>query len=97
MRGPKNANLRNQANRKRRRPAQISVPSFSHFTVFSSKRIATMADQLTEEQIAEFKEAFSLFDKDGDGAYWVAGRSLRVLGLASGEASGSGGEGQHFW
>ena len=29
-----------------------------------------MADQLTEEQIAEFKEAFSLFDKDGDGT-WV--------------------------
>jgi hypothetical protein len=28
-----------------------------------------MADQLTEEQIAEFKEAFSLFDKDGDGMY----------------------------
>ncbi|KAF3812929.1 hypothetical protein GH733_019271 [Mirounga leonina] len=27
----------------------------------------TMADQLTKEQIAEFKEAFSLFDKDGDG------------------------------
>ena len=26
----------------------------------------TMAEQLTEEQIAEFKEAFSLFDKDGD-------------------------------
>ncbi|XP_030217708.1 calmodulin-alpha-like [Gadus morhua] len=26
-----------------------------------------MADQLTEEQIAEFKEAFSLVDKDGDG------------------------------
>jgi calmodulin len=26
-----------------------------------------MADQLTEEQIAEYKEAFSLFDKDGDG------------------------------
>uniref|UniRef100_A0A4X2K2Z3 EF-hand domain-containing protein n=1 Tax=Vombatus ursinus TaxID=29139 RepID=A0A4X2K2Z3_VOMUR len=25
-----------------------------------------MAHQLTEEQIAEFKEAFSLFDKDGD-------------------------------
>uniref|UniRef100_A0A2K6GE73 EF-hand domain-containing protein n=1 Tax=Propithecus coquereli TaxID=379532 RepID=A0A2K6GE73_PROCO len=25
-----------------------------------------MADQLTEEQIAEFKEAFSLFDEDGD-------------------------------
>jgi calmodulin len=28
---------------------------------------STQADQLTEEQIAEFKEAFSLFDKDGDG------------------------------
>jgi Ca2+-binding EF-hand superfamily protein len=26
-----------------------------------------MSEQLTEEQIAEFKEAFSLFDKDGDG------------------------------
>ena len=26
-----------------------------------------MADQLTEEQTAEFKEAFALFDKDGDG------------------------------
>ena len=26
-----------------------------------------MGDQLTEEQIADFKEAFSLFDKDGDG------------------------------
>ncbi|CAN6875921.1 unnamed protein product [Brassica oleracea var. botrytis] len=26
-----------------------------------------MADQLTVEQIAEFKEAFSLFDKDGHG------------------------------
>ena len=28
-----------------------------------------MAHQLTEEQIAEFKEAFSLFDKDGDGKW----------------------------
>ena len=26
-----------------------------------------MADLLTEEQIYEFKEAFALFDKDGDG------------------------------
>ena len=25
------------------------------------------AEEYTEEQIAEFKEAFSLFDKDGDG------------------------------
>ena len=28
---------------------------------------AAMVDQLTDDQIAEFKEAFSLFDKDGDG------------------------------
>ena len=28
----------------------------------------SMADQLTVEQIAEFKEAFSLFDKDGHGS-----------------------------
>jgi hypothetical protein len=28
-----------------------------------------MADQLSEEQIGEFKEAFSLFDKDGDGIH----------------------------
>jgi hypothetical protein len=28
-----------------------------------------MVEQLTEDQIAEFKEAFSLFDKDGDGKY----------------------------
>lgn len=34
----------------------------------TSKSI-NMAEQLTEEQIAEFKEAFSLFDKDGDGKY----------------------------
>jgi len=27
----------------------------------------TMVEQLTSDQIAEFKEAFSLFDKDGDG------------------------------
>jgi calmodulin len=29
----------------------------------------TMADQLTDDQISEFKEAFSLFDKDGDGMF----------------------------
>ena len=33
----------------------------------NADRLEEMADQLTEEQIAEFKEAFSLFDKDGDG------------------------------
>ena len=30
------------------------------------------ADTLTEELIAEYKEAFSLFDKDGDGMFLQA-------------------------
>jgi hypothetical protein len=30
---------------------------------------ATMTEQYDEEQLAEFKEAFSLFDKDGDGEF----------------------------
>lgn len=29
----------------------------------------TEAAQLTDEQVAEFKEAFALFDKDGDGKW----------------------------
>merc|ERR1712072_1510682 len=43
---------------------------------------ASMADQLTEEQIAEFKEAFSLFDKDGDGTITTKdlGAVMRSLG-----------------
>lgn len=36
-----------------------------------------MADQLTEEQIAEFYEAFRAFDKNGDGSI-----SVRDLGTA---------------
>jgi calmodulin len=28
-----------------------------------------MAEHLSDEQIAEFKEAFALFDKDGDGTF----------------------------
>lgn len=40
------------------------------------------ADQLTEEQVAEFKEAFSLFDKDGDGTVTTKelGTVMRSLG-----------------
>ena len=99
LRGPKNAIPESkQITSDAGRPDSVgSSVLFSHFTVFSKQRIATMADQLTEEQIAEFKEAFSLFDKDGDGAYWVAGRSLRVPGLASGEAVAVEERGQHFW
>ncbi|KAK8957291.1 Calmodulin-1/11/16 [Platanthera zijinensis] len=37
-----------------------------------------MADQLTDDQISEFKEAFSLFDKDGDG---IVSNTLHVFNL----------------
>ena len=45
--------------------SEIKFPQslYRQFQFHSSK----MAEQLTEDQIAEFKEAFSLFDKDGDG------------------------------
>ncbi|XP_035669404.1 calmodulin-A isoform X2 [Branchiostoma floridae] len=47
-----------------------------------------LADQLTEEQIAEFKEAFSLFDKDGDGTITTKelGTVMRSLGQNPTEA-----------
>ncbi|XP_051007392.1 calmodulin-like protein 3 [Acomys russatus] len=47
-----------------------------------------MANQLTEEQIAEFKEAFSLFDKDGDGCITSQelGTVMRSLGRNPTEA-----------
>jgi hypothetical protein len=50
-----------------------------------------MADQLTDEQIAEFKEAFSLFDKDGDGTHLAPSLFLpaRLLDLAAGSGSSS--------
>ncbi|ROJ78955.1 Calmodulin [Anabarilius grahami] len=49
---------------------------------------AQEADQLTEEQIAEFKEAFSLFDKDGDGTITTKelGTVMRSLGQNPTEA-----------
>uniref|UniRef100_A0A8C5XQH6 EF-hand domain-containing protein n=1 Tax=Microcebus murinus TaxID=30608 RepID=A0A8C5XQH6_MICMU len=47
-----------------------------------------VADQLTEEQIAEFKEAFSLLDKDGDGTITTKelGTVMRSLGQNPTEA-----------
>jgi len=50
--------------------------------------LSKMADQLTEEQIAEFKEAFSLFDKDGDGTITTKelGTVMRSLGQNPTEA-----------
>ncbi|CAM9531984.1 unnamed protein product [Heterosigma akashiwo] len=40
-------------------------------------------NQLTEEQIAEFKEAFSLFDKDGDGT--ITTKELGTVMLSLGQ------------
>ena len=47
-----------------------------------------MTDQLTEEQIQEFKEAFSLFDKNGDGniTSQELGTVMRSLGQNPTEA-----------
>uniref|UniRef100_A0A8D0G5Q7 Calglandulin n=1 Tax=Sphenodon punctatus TaxID=8508 RepID=A0A8D0G5Q7_SPHPU len=47
-----------------------------------------MADQLTKEQIAEFKEAFLLFDKDGNGSVSTEelGTVMRSLGQNPTEA-----------
>ena len=56
--------------------------------VSETRSPCSMADQLTEEQIAEFKEAFSLFDKDGDGTITTKelGTVMRSLGQNPTEA-----------
>jgi hypothetical protein len=61
------------SSRERNRPVCLSLPvdwelgGVFYFLFLSAAATAGMVEQLTEEQIAEFKEAFSLFDKDGDG------------------------------
>jgi hypothetical protein len=66
----------------RARRGQTTKKDPPHFHSADNKINPTttnMADQLTEEQIAEFKEAFSLFDKDGDGKFHWRGVSLCVF------------------
>lgn len=43
-----------------------------------------MTDHLTEEEIADFKEAFSLFDKDGDGT--ISTKELETIMNALGQS-----------
>jgi calmodulin len=54
----------------------------------SQKPLSTGFDGLTEEQVAEFKEAFELFDKDGDGFIQTKqlGTVMRSLGQNPTEA-----------
>ncbi|KAH6890000.1 hypothetical protein B0T10DRAFT_44696 [Thelonectria olida] len=66
----------------------ISSPAFlcDHHPALTStsslSSLPSMADSLTEEQVSEFKEAFSLFDKDGDGQITTKelGTVMRSLG-----------------
>ncbi|KAG6521423.1 hypothetical protein ZIOFF_018542 [Zingiber officinale] len=73
----------------RSRPLSLSLPRlrFAH-SRSSIDRAAGMAGQLTDGQIAEFKEAFSLFDKDGDGCITTKelGTVMRSLGQNPTEA-----------
>ncbi|KAL6007280.1 hypothetical protein ACLOJK_032776 [Asimina triloba] len=48
--------------------AFLNLTATSQGLIFSDR---AMADLLTEEQIAEFQEAFCLFDKDGDGCITI--------------------------
>ena len=41
--------------------------------------------ELSEEQVLEFKEAFSLFDKDGDGKITTKVQFYKALGRAAAE------------
>ena len=66
-------------------PCWVSLGLFFSFFFFPSifplftLLCVHYADQLTEEQIAEFKEAFSLFDKDGDGTITTKGKRQKDL------------------
>ena len=66
----------------------IEGPQIKHTRNSDLIKLCFQADQLTEEQIAEFKEAFSLFDKDGDGTITTKelGTVMRSLGQNPTEA-----------
>ena len=51
--------------------------------------LAKSSSQITEEQVVEFREAFSLFDKDGDGT--ITTKDVASTGLGGGMLGGGGG------
>lgn len=59
------------------RPCLVSL-----VPIYPISILLRMADQVSEEQIAEIKEAFALFDKDGDGTIGTneLGSAMRALG-----------------
>ncbi|XP_073205520.1 calmodulin-1 isoform X2 [Lepidochelys kempii] len=67
---------------------EIILLCIEYSWISGTERCSIKADQLTEEQIAEFKEAFSLFDKDGDGTITTKelGTVMRSLGQNPTEA-----------
>ncbi|CAF3765986.1 unnamed protein product [Rotaria sp. Silwood1] len=73
---------------------ELFMPTTANLSPIPEKQFPTTdnmkitADQLTEEQIAEFQEAFSLFDKDGDGTITTKalGTVMRSLGQNPTEA-----------
>lgn len=69
-------------------PGRAHVSTLSPIRGTGTLTHDSQADQLTEEQIAEFKEAFSLFDKDGDGTITTKelGTVMRSLGQNPTEA-----------
>ncbi|XP_063282938.1 calmodulin-A-like [Pelobates fuscus] len=69
-------------------PARVEVVLIVSTDSLCFYPTSDMVDQLSEEQIAEFKEAFSLFDKDGDGTVTTKelGTVMRSLGQNPTEA-----------
>ncbi|KAH9866603.1 hypothetical protein J1614_008295, partial [Plenodomus biglobosus] len=66
----------------RHTPPSKTTPFAQHSCQGASLTQCPQADSLTEEQVSEFKEAFSLFDKDGDGQITTKelGTVMRSLG-----------------
>ncbi|MQL67698.1 hypothetical protein F6Q10_35405, partial [Streptomyces vinaceus] len=71
--------------KKKKKRNKIKFIFLSEILETSKKK---MAEQLTDDQISEFKEAFSLFDKDGDGCITTKelGTVMRSLGQNPTEA-----------